>query len=141
MKLRALFALSAALLLLVAGPVPAAAPDADERAVVTVTIGLIGDSITASPDPAVATRGEEVQFRVDPNSRIETLNIRFRSPVPFGNNASQNGMNGNRGNPARGNVRGEAEVGRRYKYMIRVFDGQRTLVRDPEIEIGPGALR
>jgi len=141
MKLPALSALSAFLLLGAAGTLPANAPEETHPPVVTITIGLIGDSITASPDPAVANRGEEVVFRADPNSAIETLNIRFRSPVPFGGDASRNGMNGNRQNAARGNVQAGAEVGRRYKYMIRVFNGQRTIVRDPEIEIGPSELR
>lgn len=105
---------------------------------VVVTIGLEGDSITVSPDPAVANRGDTIDFVVDPESRIESLNILFRSPVPFGARASAIGLGGSRSAAARGVVEPAAEVGRRYKYMIRIFDGRRTIVLDPEIEIGPG---
>ncbi len=110
----------------------------DPPAPAIVQIGLVDGQITVSPDTVVARQGQVVEWRFDSSTEIQRFNIRFNSAVPFGQSASQTGLNGNGGEPGRGTVRPEAPVGSVYKYVIRVFVGAGPpIVLDPEVEIGP----
>ncbi len=120
-------------------PAPGLAGAGQEAPVVTIGLDDEGN-ITVSPDPVVVNRGETVEWVADPESAVESWTIRFRSPVPFGNAAAQQGINGNRGQRRGQALNAEAQVGRRYKYMVSVWDGQRVRILDPEIEVGPGQL-
>lgn len=128
-----------ATLVLAGATLPIRAPRA-EQARVVVMIGFDGENITVSPDPALANRGDTVDFQIDPASDISRLRIRFDSGVPFGREGGPEvGLAGNRATPPRGLVRAQATVGERYKYTIRAFfDGGSPIDLDPEIEIGPG---
>lgn len=109
-----------------------------QSAPAVVEIGLVDGQITVSPDTVVARQGQAVEWVFSSSTEIRRFNVRFNSAVPFGQGASQNGMNGNRGERGRGTVRQEAVVGRVYKYVIRVFvGGGPPIVLDPEVEIGP----
>lgn len=110
----------------------------EQPAPAIVQIGLVDGVITVSPDTVVARQGQAVEWRFNSDTEIQRFNIRFNSAVPFGQGASQNGLNGNRGRPGRGTVRQDARVGSVYKYVIRVFvGGGPPIVLDPEVEIGP----
>ena len=137
MKIRAI--LLVATLILVGAVLPRSEPRTDQARVV-VTIGFDGENITVSPDPAVANRGDTVDFQIDPDSEIRRVQIRFDSGIPFGDRGSApEGLGGDRDIPARGLVRAQSRVGDRYKYTIRAFfQGRRPIDLDPEIEIGPG---
>ncbi len=118
-------------------------PPSQEAAV--VVIGLNGDVITASPNVVVANRGQAVEWQLAPGSGIERFQVRCESGRPFGAGASQQGLDSNRGpsedasHRARAVVSGEAEVGARYKYDIRVWTGPgEPLFLDPEVQIGTG---
>ncbi len=119
-------------------------PGQQEAAV--VVIGLSGDGITATPSVVVANRGQPVEWRIAAGAGIDRFQVRFQSGRPFGAGASQQGLNSNRqGLPAnaspraRAVVSGNAEVGVRYKYDVRVWTGQgQPLLLDPEVEIGTG---
>ena len=137
MKIRA--SLLVATLVLAGATIPIRAPRAQQARVV-VMIGFDGENITVSPDPALANRGDTIDFQIDPGSDIRRLQIRFNSEVPFGARGSApEGLGGDRDIPARGLVRAQSRVGERYKYTIRAFfQGRRPIELDPEIEIGPG---
>ncbi len=110
----------------------------DQPAPAVVQIGLVDGLITVSPDTVLVRQGQPVDWRFSSSTGIVRFNIRFNSGVPFGQNASQNGFNGNAGQAARGVARPDAVIGRVYKYTIRVFvGGGAPIVLDPEVEIGP----
>ncbi len=110
----------------------------EQPAPAVVQIGLVNGQITVSPDTVIANQGQGVEWIFNSDTEIQRFNIRFNSAIPFGRGASQNGLNGDRGQPGRGTVRQDAVVGRVYKYVIRVFvGGGPPIVLDPEVEIGP----
>ena len=137
MKIRASLLVASLVLAGATLPIPATR---SQQARIVVTIGFDGQNITVSPDPALANRGDTVDFQIDAASDIRRLQIRFDSEVPFGERGSApEGLGGDREIPARGLVRSESTVGERYKYTIRAFfQGRRPIELDPEIEIGPG---
>ncbi|MCH7564056.1 MAG: hypothetical protein IH968_09545 [Gemmatimonadetes bacterium] len=110
----------------------------EQPAPAVVEIGLVDGEITVSPDTVVVAQGQEVDWRFSSSTEIVRFNIRFDSGVPFGQNASENGFNGNADQAAQGTVQPEAVVGQLYKYTIRVIvGGGQPIVLDPEVEIGP----
>ncbi len=132
-----------AICLVAAQPVETLEPLIQEAAV--VVIGVSGDNVTASPDVIVVNRGQPIEWQLAAGSGIERFQVRFQSGRPFGAGASQRGLDSNRGpnqnanHRARAVVAGDAEVGVRYKYDIRVWRGPgRPLFLDPEVEIGSG---
>lgn len=143
--LLALVAPLTALALVVAGAPREAAvtgrtpgPSIDQPSAIPVTIGLVDGRVTVSPDPVTVNPGDTLVFEADPDSDVESFNVQFRSPVPFGPQAAVAGLNGARGQSAREIVRPQAEVGQRYKYNVRVWNGERMIPLDPEVVIGPG---
>ncbi len=110
-----------------------------EATVVTISLDEEG-TITVSPDPVVVNRGQTVEWINDPESAVQSWTVRFQSPVPFGGVPAAQGISGNRGERERRGaaLSNAAEVGRRYKYMVSVWDGQRVRILDPEVEVGPG---
>ncbi|MGD2069362.1 MAG: hypothetical protein PVI57_11865 [Gemmatimonadota bacterium] len=113
-------------------------PSSDQASAPTVTISLVDGQVTVDPDPVTVNRGDTLVFVADPDSDIESFNVQFRSPVPFGAQAAVAGLNGARRQSTRDIVRAQAAVGQRYKYNVRVWDGQRMIPLDPEVVIGPG---
>jgi len=110
-----------------------------------VVIGLDGGTITATPSVVVANRGQAVEWQIAGGSGIERFNVRFESGAAFGPGLARDGLNSDRGPNANASARaqarvsGEAEVGARYKYDIRVWTGPgQPLFLDPEVQIGTG---
>ncbi len=129
-----------AICLVAAQPEEPVQPTVQEAAV--VVIGVSGDDVTASPSVIVVNRGQAVEWQLAEGSGIERFQVRFQSGRPFGVGPSQRGIDSSRGTAAhraRGVVAGDAEVGARYKYDIRVWRGPgQPLFLDPEVEIGTG---
>jgi len=104
-----------------------------EADTVLVRIEIEGDSVRAVPDVVTVRPGQRVEWITD----IGEWTVQFTGPNPFSPVAAQEGIRGSRGQRNGEDVRNDAAEGR-YKYMIRVRDGQRMRVRDPEVVVAPG---
>lgn len=115
------------------GPEDSSGRSLQQSEPVLVRIEIEGDSVRAIPDVVTVRPGQRVEWVTD----IGEWTVRFTGPNPFPPVAAEEGIRGARGQRNGQAVRNDAARGR-YKYMIRVRDGQRMRVRDPEVVVDPG---
>lgn len=113
--------------------VPAAAQGPPQTHTVRIVQSDQTGQISAEPDSIEVNPGDRVEW----TGAVDAWTIQVPNAAGiFGRQTA--GANGGRNDRAGLRVIPDAARGRRYKYVVAVWDGNRVRILDPEIVIGPG---